>query len=156
MSLQRGPRSQIAMSDRALDDKPRLIPIAPHLVEKVWPSVVGLIRAALKASESDLTDESIKEKIDAGKSFLWIVWDTSLLAAGTTEIVKLENGRKLCVISTCGGRDMNSWKHTLSLIEEYARKEGCEAVRFYGRMGHVRYFKEQGYSQPYVVVEKKI
>jgi hypothetical protein len=141
---------------QAFRDGPRLICIAPHLVDKVWPSVVDLIRAALKASESDLTAETIKARIDAGQAYLWIVWRTSLLAAGTTEIVKLENGRKLCVISTCGGRDMASWKHTLALIEDYARMEGCEAVRFYGRMGHVRYFAEQGYAQPWVVVEKAI
>jgi hypothetical protein len=137
-------------------DGPQLICVAPHLVEMVWPTVEGLIRAALSVSASDLTAENIKAKIDAGKSLLWIIWDTSLLAAGTTEIVKLENGRKLLVIATCGGRAMSTWKHTLSLIEDYARKEGCDGVRFYGRMGWARYFRDHGYAQPYIVVEKRV
>lgn len=135
-------------------DGPQLICIAPHLVEKVWPSVVHLIGNALTASDSDLTAACIKAKIDAEKSMLWIVWDTALLAAGTTEIVVLENGRRIWVITAAGGRFMSAWKHLLSEMETHARNAGCEAVRFTGRAGWARYFRDQGYKQPYIVVEK--
>lgn len=128
------------------------------------------------ASESDFTPEHVKAKVDAGEWLLWIIWndrprttwidsnrercqsdDTGeLLAAGTTELVTLINGRKLCVISTCAGKEMKTWQRFLSDIETYAKREGCEAVRFYGRAGWGRYFKDQGYTQPWLVVEKKI
>jgi hypothetical protein len=140
----------------------------------MWPHVVKLIDNALIASESDLTSEYVREQVDAGKSLLWIIWNDQprtvwadgrkrgtdgageLLAAGTTELVTLQNGRKLCVISTCAGKEMKAWKRFLADIEAYAKRESCEAVRFYGRSGWGRSFKDQGYVQPWIVVEKRI
>jgi hypothetical protein len=166
---------EFTKTNEMTDGAPRLLCVAPHLVEAMWPHVVKLIETALIASESDLTPQHVKAKIDAGKALLWIIWDDAphmvwsdsrgargrsdtgeLLAAGTTELVTLENGRKLCVIGTCAGRDMKSWKHFLADIERWAAQEGCEAVRFYGRPGWARTFKDQGYVQPWIVVEKRI
>jgi hypothetical protein len=153
----------------------QLLCVAPHLVDAMWPHVVKLIETALIASESDLSPDHVKARIDTGKALLWIIWDDKpavvwsdsrgargksdggeLVAAGTTELVTLENGRKLCVISTCAGKELKTWKRFLSDIERWAKQEGCEAVRFYGRPGWVRSFKDQGYVQPWIVVEKRI
>jgi hypothetical protein len=141
------------------DIRANLLCVAPHLVDDIWPLAVDLIESALIRSESDLSVEAIKAKIDADKSYLWIVWSfgrRQLLAALTTELVKLENGRKLCVIGTCGGKDMDTWIHLLPEMEGYARMEGCDALRFYGRKGWVRYYRSRGYTQPWVVMEKDI
>ena len=137
-------------------EKPQLICVAPHLVDAVWPHAVALIDSALRRSDSDLTAAHIKAKIDAGRSYLWIIWNGSLLGSGTTEVVRLENGRRICVITTCAGRDHHIWERVLDDIERYARNEGCDAVRFHGRMGWVRRLKHRGYAQPYVIVERKL
>jgi hypothetical protein len=137
-------------------DQPQLLCVAPHLVEQFWPHVVPLIERALRKSESDLTTDHIKAKIDSGKSLLWIIWDVALLGSGTTEIQKLENGRKVCVITTCAGRNHGIWEHVLNDIERYAKQEGCDAVRFYGRSGWIRRLKWRGYTQPWIVCEKRI
>ena len=126
------------------------------MIDLVWPSVVRLIESALIASGSDLTADHIKSKIDAGESLLWIIWNGELLAAGTTEIVALENGRRLWIITTAGGKIINAWKHLLAEMETHARNAGCEAVRFTGRAGWARYFRDRGYRQPYIVVEKAV
>jgi hypothetical protein len=141
---------------QAFRDGPQLLCVAPHLVDSIWPHVSHLIESALRESRSDLTAAHIRSKIDGGKSLLWIVWDRSLLGAGTTEIAKLENSRRICVITTCAGRDHGAWEHVLDDIERYAKQEGCDAVRFYGRSGWIRRLKWRGYTQPWIVCEKRI
>jgi len=130
-----------------------LICVAPQFVEAIWPHAERLIAAALDRSESDFTTAHIKARIDAGQSLLWIVWDSALVGAGTSSIEKLENGRKVCVVGTFAG---DGWKDALPQIEQYARQEGCSAVRIYGRHGWVRQLRDRGYTQPWVVMEKKI
>lgn len=139
-----------------------LLCVAPHLVDQIWPHVIRLIERALIKSGSDLSIEQIKAKIDNGNALLWIIWaqpstqSGELMAAGTTELVTLNNGRKLCVIATGAGRDLKQWDHLFADIERYAKGENCEAVRCYGRLGWARYLKDMGYEQPWIVVEKKV
>lgn len=124
------------------------------MVEALWPYVVRFIGSALERSASDFTIERIKQKIDSGQSYLWIIWDGELLAAGTTELNALENGRKLCVITTWAGKDMENWDHLFGQLEDYARAEGCAAMRICGRQGWARRLKARGWRQPYIVLEK--
>lgn len=143
----------------------KLLCVAPHLVDDIWPHVVKLVERALIEGRSDYTPEQIKARIEEGKALLWVIWSEpkidqlepgELLAIGTTEIVGLDDGRRVCVIAQCAGRKLKEWEHLLAEIERYARQENCVAVRIYGRSGWVRYFKGAGYTQPWSVVEKKV
>ena len=44
--------------------------------------------------------------------------------------------------------------HLVSLIEDFARAEGCALMRASGRAGWARLLRD--YRQPYVVLEKEI
>jgi hypothetical protein len=132
------------------------------LVESIWPHVTKLIERALIKSESDYTIEQVKARIEDGTALLWIIWSQpsthsgDLLAAGTTELVKLTDGRLVCVVASCAGRNLKKWDCLLADIEAYAKREGCVAVRCYGRPGWARYLKGMGYAQPWIVVEKTV
>lgn len=140
-----------------------LLCVAPHLVDDIWPHVERLIERSLIKGNSDFTVEQIRARITDGKALLWIIWAQGsrepageLMAAGTTEIVGLDDGRRVCVVAQCAGRKLKRWEHLLSEIERYAARENCVAVRVYGRPGWVRYLKGMGYIQPWTVVEKKV
>jgi len=113
-----------------------------------------MIAEALKRSNSDFTSAHIKQKIDDGKAQLWIIFDDNLLAVGTTELSTLENGRKLCVVSTLAGEDMALWDHLWEQFEQLAREQRCDGLQVVGRVGWVRYLRDRGFRQPWVVLEK--
>jgi hypothetical protein len=62
--------------------------------------------------------------------------------------------RLVCTILACAGSGMDGWLHLLELIEDYARAEGCAAVRLFGRKGWQRKLAE--YHTKLVVMEKTL
>jgi hypothetical protein len=142
----------------------QLLCVAPHLVGQIWPHIIKLIERALLKSNSDYTPDQVRKRIEDGTALLWVIWSQGsrqskageLLAAGTTELVSLPDGRKICVVASCAGRNLKRWDCLLADIEQYAKREGCAAVRCYGRPGWVRYLRGSGYTQPWIVVEKTV
>lgn len=130
--------------------------VPPFLVPKIWPKAKDLIADSLKRSNSDFTADRIKEKIDRGDAQLWIIFNDKILAVGTTELATLENGRKLCVVSTLAGEDMALWDHLWEQFEQLAREQRCNGIQVVGRVGWFRYLRDRGFKQPWVVLEKAL
>lgn len=136
---------------------PKLFRVHPWEAANLWHSIESGIAKALERSNSDFTAERIRQKIDAGHSQLWVIASgEKILAAGTTELVELENGRKLCMVSTLAGEDMAVWDHTWETFERFAKESGCDAIQIVGRIGWVRYLRDRGFKQPWCVLEKDL
>jgi hypothetical protein len=96
----------------------------------------------------------VEQNVLSGRALLWLVMrGTAIRAAVVTELHRTET-RKVCTIVACGGADMRDWLALLSGIENFARAEGCDAVRVMGRAGWTRMLKE--YRETRVVLERKI
>jgi hypothetical protein len=133
----------------------KLICVAPELVSKTWPHVMRLINSAFVHGNADSTPADIREDLEAGRSLLWIVWSgTEIIAAATTELINLKNKGKVCLLTTCAGRDLRKWERFIADIERFAKEEGCDYLRFYGRSGWARVLRRSGYEQPWIVLEK--
>lgn len=69
---------------------------------------------------------------------LWVaVNDGQIEAAGVTQIVTYPR-KKVCDAVLCGGSGVRQWFENLATVENWARANGCEFIRAYGRRGWVR------------------
>jgi hypothetical protein len=125
--------------------------VAPKLVGGIWPLARDLIRSAsLKTGRGSF--EHTESEVLAGKQLLWLAADGSNIEAAATTQLVIQNGLKICVLVSCGGKDRKRWLPLLDGIEDYARKEGCDRMRLYGRKGWARVLN--GYRQRAVILEK--
>lgn len=130
----------------------QLVCVNPGQIDQIWPHVRAFIETAFQRGRGDDNAAMIEDDVRAGRALLWIVWDGSgLLAAATTKIIDASN-KRLCVITSCGGRELPRWLAFIKDLEKYARVESCAALRIEGREGWIKMFPD--YHQPYIVLEK--
>ena len=119
----------------------------------VWPRVAGLIEAAMR--RGDLSSfAAVAAAVSAGRAQLWVACkSTEIEAAAVTELHQPQR-RKYCVIVACGGAHRERWLDLLAPIEDWARAEGCDAMRIMGRKGWARVLPD--YKVNRIVLEKEI
>jgi hypothetical protein len=97
--------------------------------------------------------EDIESDVLTGLQLVWLAWDgKDILAAATTQLVKPHD--KVCVLTACSGHDRDKWLPLFSRIEQYAKDEGCQKMRIYGRRGWERVL--DGYTAEHVILEKPL
>jgi hypothetical protein len=130
-----------------------LVCVPPDTVRKVWPRVCDLIYEAMR--RGNLSGyQGVADLVLGGRGLLWLAWDGQKVhAAAVTALVATE-WRKVCELIACGGKDLPRWLHLIEKIEDYARAEGCSAVRIVGRKGWQRMLTD--YRTKRVILEKEI
>jgi len=121
-------------------------------VRAFWPHVAPLLKRAIERTNL-CRFQDIEDDVLDGDGLLWLAWSTRIEAAATTILAKTDDGL-VCVVTACGGENMNNWLPLLQGIEKYARNEGCRAVRIFGRRGWERTLKD--YDVTNIVIEKAI
>lgn len=130
-----------------------LICVDPAQVGHFWPWVQEYLFSAIRATNLSHT-QSIAEAVLSGRSLLWIAWNgEKIIGAGSTELMSTDKD-KICIITAWGGVDLPEWVHLVQRVEEYAKAEGCNAVRVFGREGWIRVL--DGYRKTAVVLEKDL
>lgn len=139
-----------------------LVCVPPEKVAAIWPHVSAFIGSAFQNGRGDDTPEVVKADLEAPRSkrskrpqsLLWVVWDGSgLLCAATTKIMQTPR-RKVCVVTSCGGREMPRWVAFINDLADYAKKEGCDVLRVEGREGWKAVLPN--FRQPYIVLERAL
>jgi GNAT superfamily N-acetyltransferase len=89
--------------------------------------------------------------VSAGHSLLWLAVDDEarVHGAGVTEL-----DGDVCVIAAWGSDDQGSCGPLLATIEQFAKAEGCKAVRIYGRAGWQRRLTE--YRVKAIIMERPL
>jgi hypothetical protein len=130
-----------------------LVCVDPERVDEIWPHVKDMLAKAFDGRTSDSTLASTEEALRTGRALLWVVWaeGKKIEAAATTELWSMPR-RKVCVITACGGSDLEGWKHYMADFEQYARDEFCDVLRIYGRKGWKAVF--QDFREPWVTLDK--
>ena len=125
-----------------------LICVDPARVSEFWPFAKWLIKAAIdRTNLSDFAD--IERQVLAGEQLLWLAWSDRIEAAATTHL-----SRNICTLTACSGQNRKRWLSLFARIENYAKEEGCAAMRIYGRRGWERVL--DGYHVEHVVLEKEL
>jgi hypothetical protein len=118
----------------------------------MWPRVKHWIEAAMRRCDLN-SYQPVEDAVLNGLAQLWVAHDEIPRAAAVTSMDKTD-ARKICVMIACGGNDRDDWISLLNEIEDYARIEGCHAMRIYGRNGWKRVLPD--YRQKRVILEKAI
>lgn len=122
-------------------------------VDRIWPLVRGYLLNAIEYADGKYTEESVLESIRNRQMQLWVAGETEVLVACVTTICDYP-GKKVCNLMFVGGKDMNEWKHSLSLIEEWAKSLGCDSLEVWGRKGWERILSD--YDVIHTVIRKSL
>lgn len=135
----------------------KVVCVDPKKIDLIWPQVSHFIHAAFVTGMGDDTPEVVKADLDKGDALLWVVWDgKGLLAAATTKLMTVPNGNKICVVTSCAGRELPRWIGFVAELEKHAKAEGCTQFRIMGRHGWKAWFKTHGYHEPWVCLQKEL
>ena len=80
---------------------------------------------------SNYTIEDIYKGLKSKDMQLWAWSDEAALI--TT--IQNRDDERWCLLLALGGGNMHIWKMYLPWVEDWARKNGCEELRIYGRRG---------------------
>jgi len=128
--------------------------VDPKDVSRVWPIVRYDIKRAFDRQPTDDTFAVAEARLLAGKSLLWISWTgCTIVGAVITELWQTPS-KKVCGVIAVGGRGLDNCRSGLKRIEEFAKDEGCDVVRFCGRKAWARVLPD--YKQPWITLEKNI
>ena len=131
----------------------RSVAVPKIALPEVWPLVTHWIRRAMERADLGSFDV-VEADVFNDRALLWLVYDgPKTLAAVVTKIVLTEKSR-VCLILAVGGEGAKDWTHLLSDAERYARAEGCDAIRLFGRRGWQRLLPD--YSARNIVLEKRL
>lgn len=122
-------------------------------VDDVWPAVANRIDEAYKSADETMPHD-ILNQLRSGHRQLWIVWNgEAVIAAVMTRIIQLR-AYSAVQVTAASGEDVGEWKDLITLIEDFARHEGCRKVIIEGRPGWERLFKN--YRRARVVIEREV
>lgn len=131
----------------------KLISIPWSEIAGIWPVVRDLLHAAYLRTDLghtfDLDDDVLR-----GDAVLWLALSGDAIdAAAVTKLVRTDR-HLVALITAVGGRDMDQWLDHLTAIEQWARREGAQRLRIFGRKGWQR--KLDGYHVSNVVLERSL
>lgn len=134
-----------------------LVCVDPKRVHEIWPYVAPLLRrATTRTGLSAFAD--IENDILCGNALLWFAVSgeggaATIEAAASTSLQQTDAG-KVCVITACAGTNMARWLPLINHIEAYAKNEGCNCVRIFGRKGWLRVL--DGYKENHVIMDRDL
>ena len=117
--------------------------IPPECLAEAWPLVEPWIAKGARTANETTSD--ILGDIRAGRAQLWMIGDAGdicVSGALVTAIRPLDEGHYVGMYAL-SGKQVWRWAHLLhATIYEFAMKNGCNAVRFYGRRAWARFFPD--------------
>lgn len=125
-------------------------------VEALWSQAETFLRRSYEKNDQ-LVPADLLEQLMEGYRALWILIQVDsvplVIGAGVTAMFQMKNGRAL-KIEHLGGDHMEAWSDKRSVIEAYAKSEGCDRVLCEGRPGWTRVLTD--YETVAVVLEKRL
>jgi hypothetical protein len=111
-----------------------LLCVPPDKAEQAWPLAEKFVLSAIE--RADFCDSvKVRDDVLSGMSLLWLAAEgVEVEGAGVTQVVAGANG-KVCEIVAWGANSQRRCAPLLTVIHDYARKEGCVSTRLIGRKG---------------------
>ena len=136
------------MSNLQSKDEFRLRCYSKDQIPSIWDKAKPLVESALNRG-SNYTIEQVYSGLCRGEMQLWM-WD---FEAALVTSIQVKKGKKFCLLLVLAGKHMSTWFQYLPIVEEWARNEGAEEVRVYGRVGWSRM---TGYKIDYARMSKQL
>jgi len=130
--------------------------VPPDAVGRLWRELGPWIEQGAQAAAHPIHMDQIVARLLDGR---WQVWgirqDSATVGAVCTEVYESTAGRT-CALPIVGGRDMAGWLHLVSVIEDWARTQGCVRLEGNGRAGWERALKPLGWAVIATIVERRL
>lgn len=143
---------QTQTAPSATPSSARLILVPPEIVDETWTLARPYLDRAAAAGTLE-TSEDWRRAVLADDAQLWIVWtdDDRCVGAGITYLVGAQG---VCVIAGFGADNGGHWKRSLPVVEQWAKTQGCNRVRIFGRVGWMDRLKD--YAVKGVILDKEL
>ena len=96
----------------------------------------------------------VEADVLGANAWLWLAIENSAVLAAAVTKVTQEDGKRLCTIVACAGRDWTKFGRLIGGLEAYARAENCAAIEICGRPGWMRRLRE--YRLAGIVIRKRL
>ncbi len=131
-----------------------LVTVQSHDIDEIWPSIEKYAESVCARSNGKYSPEDFYEELKTAKMQLWCaIADEGVVCAVGTRIVDYPQ-KKVCRIEFCGGKNYKSWIAYTSVIEEWAKSLGCNAIEVVGRKGWTRLYKD--YKEQEITLSKDL
>ena len=134
-----------------LKEKSKLVCYTADQIYHVWDEVKPHIQRALDRG-SNYTIENIYDGLRTTQMQLW-VWRADEIEAALVTTIQERKGVKFCLYLALGGSKMSEWGEHMPIVETWAKENGCEEMRIYGRAGWARPF---GFDIEYTKMSRKL
>lgn len=113
------------------------------LLDQAWAQAQSMIDNGRGVAPTLLSDD-VLDRLHAGELQLWFVLERgALLAVFFTDINSEPDGHRWLCVQGLGGRQMWRWAGRMhDEMISFAKHHGCAAVRFSGRRGYERLFRD--------------
>lgn len=131
--------------------------IPAPLVDRFWHLAEPYVKRALDHTSGELNAQDIRRLCKDRAIQLWLVREGErVLGAASTEIVVYPQRKHARVITLAGSR-APEWTGLLdTILNDWARSQGCAAIEAFVRKGYVPKLMEYGYKHKYSVVTKEL
>lgn len=121
------------------EEKLRIACIPPHAIPEVWVHVGPMLARALRYVRGEFHAHHVLSRLVDGRWLLWVCEreDGTLQACAVTEILRYDSDTPphLWVLLGAGTDAPEAVAAMWPYIRVYAKRYGCTAVRFMGRLG---------------------
>lgn len=130
-----------------------LVAVGTPEVGVIWPHTCEMVKRGM--SRADAGDfERTERELFSGLQQLWLAWNGAVIEAVAVTQLTTVGDKKICVIVACSGDGVTEWVSLIAGLEQFAKAEGCKAMRIYGRKGWERLLRN--YKSKYVVMDKEL
>tara|TARA_R100001126_G_C4825416_1_gene148963 strand:+ start:31 stop:456 length:426 start_codon:yes stop_codon:yes gene_type:complete len=128
-------------------------------IKEVENFVTDSINKALKFSGNHYNLDDVLKQLYDGTAQLWILWNekkkTKYQGCIVSKILERPNSKSLNLFIVTG-QDRKLWQDKITVLEDFAKQEGCSHLETYARPGWSRILKKHNYKTTHYLLEKKL
>lgn len=128
-------------------DEFKLIGFRADQIDDVWFVYAPLIKRALDRG-SNYTLAEIRKGLKAKEMQLW-AWGED---AALVTTIQNRDDKRWCLLLALGGENMEEWREFLPILDAWAKENGCQELRIYGRRG----WAKLGFDIEYTKLVRKL
>lgn len=133
-----------------------LVGVPVSHVPDVWDQSAHYIQAALERTEGEISLTDVRKSIMGRDMQLWVTIERgNITGALVTQLIEYPQ-TKACRYVALGGDLHGDFNQIDDVITRWAMHNECDRVELVGRRGWVRAMKNNGYTEAYSFVTKKV
>jgi hypothetical protein len=142
-----------------MDERPKkralqLQQVPVQYLGAVLPHVTHWLASVVERSGRRYTFPILVEMIARGELQMWLIGDDNPRGIVITELYYAPSGLKFAAIRAAVGEGAEGWMPLISILEEWAKAEGCVGIDALARKGWARRLPD--YKLTHVFLEKEL